>query len=98
MRTISGASGTSVRHRPDARILLAKDVAATGRVALYGIYFDHDKADIKPESAPTLEEIAKFLRQLPKLAMFVVGHTDNVGAYDYNMDSRSAAQSPSWMR
>jgi OmpA-OmpF porin, OOP family len=64
---------------------MAKDVAATGHVALYGIYFDHDKSDVKPESAPTIEEIASFLKQEPKLAMFVVGHTDNVGGYDYNM-------------
>ena len=33
---------------------MAKDIAATGRVALYGIHFDTDKADIKPESAPTV--------------------------------------------
>lgn len=64
---------------------MARDMAATGHVALYGIYFDHDKADVKPESAPTLAEIAKFLKQDPKLTMFVVGHTDNVGGYDYNM-------------
>lgn len=64
---------------------MAKDVAATGHVALYGIYFDHDKADLKPESAPTLEEITKFLKHQPKLTLYVVGHTDNVGGYEYNM-------------
>ncbi|MGH7516528.1 MAG: DUF4892 domain-containing protein [Gemmatimonadales bacterium] len=73
---------------------MAKDVAATGHVALYGIYFDTDKADIKPESAPTIEEIAKFLKQEPKLTLYVVGHTDNVGGYEYNMglsERRAAA-------
>jgi OOP family OmpA-OmpF porin len=64
---------------------MAKDVAATGHVALYGIYFDHDKAELKPESAPTLGEIAKFLKQEPRLTLYVVGHTDNVGGYEYNM-------------
>jgi outer membrane protein OmpA-like peptidoglycan-associated protein len=64
---------------------MAKDVATTGHVALYGIYFDHDKSDIKPESAPTIQEIAKFLKQDPKLTLYVVGHTDNVGGYEYNM-------------
>lgn len=64
---------------------MAKDVAATGHVAVYGIYFDTDKTDIKPESAPVIAEIAKFLAQDPKLTMYVVGHTDNVGGYDYNM-------------
>jgi outer membrane protein OmpA-like peptidoglycan-associated protein len=60
-------------------------IATTGHVALYGIYFDHDKSDVKPESAPTLAEIAKFLKAEPKLSLYVVGHTDSVGTYDYNM-------------
>ena len=73
---------------------MAKDIAATGHVALYGIYFDHDKTDLKPESAPTIAEIAKLLKQDPKLTMYVVGHTDNVGGYEYNMglsERRAAA-------
>ena len=73
---------------------MAENVATTGHVALYGIYFDTDKSDIKPESAPTLEEIAKFLKQDPKVKLYVVGHTDNVGEYQYNMglsERRAAA-------
>lgn len=65
---------------------LAKDIARTGHVAVYGIYFDTGKADVKPESGPTLKEIAKLLRQNPKLKLYVVGHTDNVGTLAYNMD------------
>lgn len=57
----------------------------TGRVALYGVYFDHDSATIKPESKPTLDEIASLLREQPELRLIVVGHTDYVGGYDYNM-------------
>ena len=73
---------------------MAKDIASTGHVALYGIYFDTDKTDLKPESAPTIAEIAKLLKQDAKLAMYVVGHTDNVGGYEYNMglsERRAAA-------
>jgi outer membrane protein OmpA-like peptidoglycan-associated protein len=57
----------------------------TGRVALYGVYFDHDSATIKPESKPTLDEIASLLRDQPELRLIVVGHTDYAGGYDYNM-------------
>lgn len=60
--------------------------AEKGSVALYGIYFDTDKADIKPESAPTLEEMALFLTGAPGLSVVVVGHTDNQGTMDYNLD------------
>lgn len=59
-------------------------LAEEGRIALYGIYFDFDKTDLKEESAPQLEEIASLLRQRPELQTLVVGHTDNKGALEYN--------------
>ena len=65
---------------------MAKGLGEAGHIALYGIYFDTDKAVIKPESAPTLAEIAKLLGAQPELNVFIVGHTDNQGTYEYNMD------------
>ena len=65
---------------------MAKGLGETGHIALYGIYFDTDKAVIKPESRPTLEQIAKLLASQPQLNVFIVGHTDNQGAYEYNLD------------
>jgi outer membrane protein OmpA-like peptidoglycan-associated protein len=65
---------------------MAKAITTTGRVALYGIYFDFNKADVKPESDTTLKEIAKLLETSPKLSLLVVGHTDSVGSFDFNLD------------
>lgn len=64
---------------------MAKGLGETGHIALYGIYFDTDKAVIKPQSKPTLDEMAKLLRGQPQLNVVVVGHTDSQGGYDYNM-------------
>src|SRR5262245_16836031 len=41
------------------------------------VYFDTDKADLKPESKDTLDEMANLLRSDPGLMLYVVGHTDN---------------------
>jgi outer membrane protein OmpA-like peptidoglycan-associated protein len=72
---------------------MAKGLGETGHIALYGIYFDTDKAVIKPESRPTLEQIAKLLTAQPQLNVFIVGHTDNQGTSDYNLDlSRRRAE------
>ena len=72
---------------------MARTIGATGRVALYGIFFEFDKADLKAESNPTLMEIAQLLKSDPKLAILIVGHTDNQGAYDYNIElSRRRAE------
>jgi OmpA-OmpF porin, OOP family len=66
----------------------------SGKVELYGLYFDTDKDVIKAESQPTLAEIAKLLNSEPSLRLHVVGHTDNQGKSDYNLDlSRRRAAS-----
>lgn len=65
---------------------MAEKIDATGRVALYGIQFDFNKTDIKPESKPTLDQIAKLLAEDPAMRLLVVGHTDNVGAFEFNRD------------
>ena len=65
---------------------MAKSIDSTGRVALYGIYFDFNKADLKPESDETLQQIAALLKQSAGLKLLVVGHTDNVGSFPFNMD------------
>jgi outer membrane protein OmpA-like peptidoglycan-associated protein len=65
---------------------MASEIANSGRIALYGIYFDTNKAEVKAESKPTMEQIAKLLSDNPDLRLVVVGHTDNQGKYDYNMD------------
>lgn len=65
---------------------MSKSISASGKVALYGILFDFNKADIKPESAPTLTEMATLLKNEPGLKVLVVGHTDNVGTFEFNED------------
>jgi OOP family OmpA-OmpF porin len=63
---------------------LAEGIDRDGRVSVYGIYFDTDKADVKPESKAALDEIAKLLTSRPGLRLYVVGHTDMTGALDHN--------------
>jgi OmpA-OmpF porin, OOP family len=64
---------------------MSRAITSSGRVALYGIFFDTNKADIKLESKPALEEIAKLLKKDVDLKLHVVGHTDNVGGYESNL-------------
>ncbi|WP_321802651.1 OmpA family protein [Burkholderia sp. BCC1993] len=65
---------------------LQKGLAATGKIALYGIYFDTDKAQVKPESKPQLDEMAKLLTANQALKVYIVGHTDNQGQFARNAD------------
>ena len=65
---------------------MALAISQTGKVALYGILFDFDKADIKPESKPQLDEIAALLKTDAGLKLLVVGHSDNQGGVAYNLE------------
>ncbi len=65
---------------------LARELEARGSVDLYGIYFDTGLSVVKPESQPALTQIAKLMRNDPALRLYVVGHTDDTGAFGDNLD------------
>ena len=65
---------------------MQKSISQTGRIALYGILFDFNKADLKPESEPTIEEMAKLLKSSPGLRVVITGHTDSVGDFEFNRE------------
>jgi OOP family OmpA-OmpF porin len=65
-----------------------------GHVEVPGIFFDFNKSDVKPESKPALDEVAKLLKGNPGMKVWVVGHTDSVGTLEANMklsEERAAA-------
>jgi len=69
-------------------------LAAKGRVATQGIYFDTGSDRIRPESTPTLKEIGAMLKDHPELKLTIEGHTDNVGSAESNQtlsEKRAAA-------
>jgi outer membrane protein OmpA-like peptidoglycan-associated protein len=69
---------------------IGTDLVTDGKIALYGILFDFNKATVRPESRPALDEVGKFLRQNPAQGIYVIGHTDNVGGFDFNMQLSTA--------
>jgi outer membrane protein OmpA-like peptidoglycan-associated protein len=65
---------------------MADAIANQGSIALYGIFFAFNKADLQPESEATLVQMAKLMQADPQLKVLVVGHTDTVGGYQSNLD------------
>ncbi len=63
---------------------MGKDIDELGRTVLVGLFFDHDKETLMPESKPALEEIAKLLSARSDKKFYVVGHTDATGTFSYN--------------
>ena len=75
-----------VESKPVDSATLNSSLASTGQVNVYGIHFDFDKADVKAESKPQLDEIAKLLTANPALKLRVTGHTDSIGTSTHNQE------------
>jgi outer membrane protein OmpA-like peptidoglycan-associated protein len=78
----------------ESRKSIYDDLAANGHVATQGLLFDTGSDRLRPESTPTLKQIAAMLEQHADLRLRIEGHTDNVGAKDANRtlsDKRAAA-------
>lgn len=67
---------------PDMRNKLMTD----GKLVSYGIYFDVNKDEVKPQSYGTLKEIAAILNEVPDVKVKIFGHTDSDGDDSQNMD------------
>lgn len=62
-----------------------KPIRPRAASVLNNIFFDLNKADIKPQSYSELENAVRFLKLNPALVIEVGGHTDNAGSEDYNL-------------
>lgn len=61
-----------------------KKIEIGGTIVLRNIFFDFDKATIRPESANELERLIKLLNDNPTLKIELGSHTDSKGSDDYN--------------
>lgn len=68
--------------QPDLRNKLLTE----GKLVSYGIYFDVNSDQLRPQSAATLKTIADILTENPELRIRIVGHTDADGNDAANLD------------
>lgn len=65
-------------------VAMANALQQTGRLAVYGITFDFNKATIRPEAAPVLGEVQAMLASNAAMKIAIEGHTDSIGQAAYN--------------
>ena len=71
-----------------------KNLTVGSKIILKNIFFDFDKATLRPESTNELQRLTKLLTDVPTLKIEISGHTDSKGADDYNKklsDNRAKA-------
>ncbi|ETX11073.1 thrombospondin [Marinomonas ushuaiensis DSM 15871] len=60
----------------------------------FDVRFDSGQSNLKPEFHSKLENLASFLKNTPETTLLIEGHTDNIGAENYNLSlSKKRAES-----
>ncbi len=88
-------TGIELRHRflpepppppapPPPPVAAAPPPPMKKKIVLRGVNFDFDKANIRPDAVPILEEAARTLKDESELTVAVDGYTDAVGSDAYN--------------
>ena len=71
-----------------------KKIQTGKNIVLNNIFFDFDKATLRPDSKPELERVANVMQDNPSMKIEISGHTDNKGSATYNLKlSESRAKS-----
>lgn len=58
----------------------------TKPVVVENIFYDFDRASLRPESKKALDELAQVLRDNPNVTIEMASHTDRHGSEKYNLD------------
>jgi outer membrane protein OmpA-like peptidoglycan-associated protein len=96
----SAVAGAVVGLDAALKNLGAKVTDAEIRIDLAAdVLFDFDKADIKKEAEPSLQNVATVLKANPTARVSIEGHTDGRGADDYNqkLSETRAASVKQWL-
>jgi outer membrane protein OmpA-like peptidoglycan-associated protein len=59
---------------------------STEETVLEHVEFEFDKAVLLPKALPELDKLVKLLQHKPALQIEVIGHTDNQGSSEYNLN------------
>lgn len=61
-----------------------KPIVIGSTIVLKNVFFDYNKATLKPESFLELDRVVKLLTDNPSMRIELSGHTDNTGTETYN--------------
>ncbi len=61
------------------------DMYGCSLVSRLAVYFDFDRAELRPESITELERVVKFMNDIPSATAQIVGYTDSIGTDQYNL-------------
>jgi len=81
-----------LKTKPLTSSELKKSLADTGKAIIY-VNFEFDRADLRPDAKPVIDQVYALLKEDPALALSIEGYTDDRGpaAYNQSLSERRAA-------
>lgn len=70
---------------PPLPVAEAPPPPAKRKIVLRNVHFDFDKAEIRADAAPVLDEAAEELKGEGQVSIIAEGHTDSIGTEAYNL-------------
>ena len=91
--------GVHERTNPYLKDVPLQPIRTGNKIVLNNIFFEFDKSDLKAESEIELYKILEFLQFNPLIKIQINGHTDNIGAAEYNagLSERRSLAVVSWL-
>jgi outer membrane protein OmpA-like peptidoglycan-associated protein len=74
------------KSNPKEIVIRLQPISQGSSTTLKNIFFETNSWLLKPESQTQLDEMAQFMKNNPGVVMEVVGHTDNIGTKEYNLE------------
>lgn len=71
-------------YREVKKDFIMQKIEVGNTMVLNNIFFDYDKATLRPESFAELNNLVKLMKENPTLEIEISGHTDNRGSAEYN--------------
>lgn len=84
LQVVEAQAMTAGQVSVDAKAM-SQGLNRQGHIALYGIHFATDSADLTADSDATLDQMARLLKDEASLKVFIVGHTDDTGELNHNL-------------
>ena len=89
----AAAGATAPAGLPQDETVLMARLTEAGHVTVRGLEFETGGTSLSPASAPALEVTARLLKANPEIRILIVGHSDNQGTLEANIDlSRRRAE------
>jgi peptidoglycan-associated lipoprotein len=81
----TSTDGVSSGSVSGSELSAEQQALAAAKAAGVVIYFDYDRAEIKPEFVPVVATHAKYLNNHPQARVRLEGHSDERGSREYNI-------------